>query len=1189
MKYLILALFLFVNLSLNAQFKLVHLKSNYQSTPLGTDLPIPQFSWQMLSDKSGITQTAYQIRVYNEKNELQWDSQKVFSGVAHAIQYQGKSLMPKTSYRWKLRVWDNFKKSVEESSWFETGLMLNNQAAFPNAQWIGPDDSSMILYSQYLSVFKLQFSVKLLNESTRAAFVFGANDSRLQNPVLNLMGVKTSKKQSYIALELNTEGLKLDTGTAHLNIYRVAYTNEDNPLIPFKSIAISKTLLSNANKNDKHTIFAECNFGVFEFYLDTKDAQHKIQDESMKPAGPFSPAGLNLNPVGKGNNFISFPMLGSIGFKTDHGQAALFSDVLVKNFRFPENVLFTENLENDKTIFEGIEIQENAYYVHDNALIIADPSKNAAPMLRKTFKINAQKPLKARLYITARGIYEAQINGKKIADDYFNPGLTQYNVHHAYQTYDISDFLKYGEENAIAVSLGEGWWSGNITYSGENWNYFGDRQSLMAQLVITYEDGTEQIINSDDTWKFYADGPIRYGSFFQGEVYDATKEATVKGWEQANFNDTQWKSVAIVPLENTAYMGAFTLPRGEKSIFSYDKMNLVGQMGDNAKVVETLTAIGVEEVRPGVFVYDMGQNMVGIPKITLRNTKAGDQMYIRYAEIKYPNLPDYKGNEGMVMMENIRAALASDTYIMKGGTEVMQPHFTFHGYRYLEITGIKEVIPLADVQGLVISSVADLSSAYSTNNTEVNKLWENITWSLRSNFLSIPTDCPQRNERMGWSGDISVFAKSATYLTDGNLFLRRHLMAMRDIQPESGRFTDVAPVGGGFGGTLWGSAGITVAYETYQQYGDLQLLEEHYTAMKKYLDFLASKVNEQGILNEGPLGDWLSPEGNKNDNTLFWMAYYAYDLDLMAKMANVLGLVKEAQGFSQSAAQIKRTFNQVYVQKNTGKTVKSGIRTGFMGAPNEADRRGDSEKGKLIDTQASYAIPLALKVINEENRELVIKNLAETIRRENPDDGGVIRPQYSLMTGFIGTAAISEALSANGQNELAYKLLLNRQYPSWLYSVVNGATSIWERLNSYTLENGFGGNNSMNSFNHYSFGAVAAWMYAYSLGIQRDENSAGFKHFILKPHIDPNNEIKSAKGHFDSNYGRIESAWESNNEKVVYHFTIPANSSATLYLPVNDAFKIKVVGKGWSKSKRSTSSENIYELLPGRYTFVVNL
>lgn len=328
-------------------------------------------------------------------------------------------------------------------------------------------------------------------------------------------------------------------------------------------------------------------------------------------------------------------------------------------------------------------------------------------------------------------------------------------------------------------------------------------------------------------------------------MYDATKEILIKDWATASYNDSGWKPAVEVPLEGSTYLGTFTDFMGRKSTLDYKDFRLTGQMGSNASLVKTMPAQKVEEVRPKVFVYDMGQNMVGFPQILIKNGKKGQVITLRYAEVKYPGLAEYKENTGMVMMENIRAALTQDLYILKGGNETIQPRFTFHGYRYLELTGLDQPVPVTDVKGLVISSISSLSSAYETSNPLVNKLWQNITWSLRSNFLSIPTDTPARNERMGWSGDISVFSKSATYLTNADLFLRRHMLAMRDVQAENGRFTDVAPMGGGFGGTLWGSAGIIVAWETYRQYGDIALLKEHYDAMKRYIVFWNQKLKKQ--------------------------------------------------------------------------------------------------------------------------------------------------------------------------------------------------------------------------------------------------------------------------------------------------------------------------------------------------------
>jgi alpha-L-rhamnosidase len=1181
-----------------AHFSLQKLQTNYQTTPLGTDITPPQYSWQMKAEdnKRGYQQKAYQIVVTDEKGATVWNSQKVNSAISHGIAYAGEALKPTTRYTWKVTVWDNLGKNATANSWFETGFLNPKIEAWSGANWIGASGEDLVLYSPYQGIFKIQCGIQLdkTSHSTKAAFVFGANDSRMMNKNLNLMGRDNRRDESYVALELDISKVSADTGGgAQLHIYRVGYTDKDKSDVPFKSIRIPKNLINPKNLYEKHTIYAHTtDFGIFEFFINGTEKTNKLTDPSLEPASRFAPRGLNLNPIGAGHDYISFPMLAEIGFKTAENQTAFFSDVQIRNLRQPSNLLFSENL-SEKSIFKhpNLSISNGQYRVSGNTFLTADPSHSAAPMLRTVFNTGEKAVKKARLYVTARGIYEIHLNGKRISNDYFNPGLTQYNKNLMYQTYDLTADVKKGQ-NALGAWLSEGWWSGNITYNGDNWNYFGDRPSLLAKLVVTYADGSEQIVASNDRdWKVFTEGGVRCGSFFQGEVYDATKEEAVKGWNTTSYDDKVWKTAAIVPLEGTSFSG-----------LKYDDFKIIGQMGDNATVVKTVNAIGVEEVRPKVFVYDMGQNMVGIPQIVIKNGQKGQVINLRFAEVKYPNLPDYKGNEGMVMMENIRAALATDIYILKGGDEIIQPRFTFHGYRYMEMTGVDAAPPLSNVKALVISSVNQLTSHYETSNPMVNKLWENITWSLRSNFLSIPTDCPNRNERMGWSGDISVFSRSATYLTDANLFLRRHLLGMRDIQFDNGRFTDVAPMGGGFGGTLWGSAGITVAWETYRQYGDVQLLSEHYEAMKRYVQFLNTKIEkETGVLNEGPLGDWLSPENGKNDNTLFWMAYYAYDLDIVSEAATILGKNADAALFKMRSDDIKKAFNNIYVDPTTHRTVKSGVKTAFMGAPNERDARNSSDKGKLMDTQASYAIPLSLGTFNAENKPFAAKYLKESIERTNKDDGGVERPAYSLMTGFIGTAAINQALSENGGDDYAYKLLVNKQYPSWLYSVANGATSIWERLNSYTAENGFGGNNSMNSFNHYSFGAVAAWMYNHSLGIQRHPTKTGFQEFILKPTPDPTKNITSAKGHYESLYGRIESSWETtptppssnlkNTEggKTTFKIAVPANSSAILYLPTNNLSKIKENGQPISKWKEAKveSGQVRLSLGSGAYVFEI--
>jgi alpha-L-rhamnosidase len=1189
-RYLFLSIFLIANcLTSVAQPVVTELLTEYAPTPLGIDVKTPRFSWQMNAPvgKRGYSQTAYQVEVSNPKGTIVWDSKKMTDGRSLNIKYAGATLEPATRYNWTVTVWDQDGKKATGSSWFETGLLNPDPslAAWSGAEWIGGGKEDLVLYSPYLPVFKIRYSVQLGQESksTKAGFLFGANDSRLMDKNKNIYGVQSGKNESYIRLDFTIKQLMGSADSlAQMEIYRVGYHPDDQLNKPFKSFRIPKSLVNRDNQYQVHTIYLESVFGMIKIFIDGSDAANLI-------------GSANLNPVGQGGDFICFPMLADIGFFLDAKQQARFSGLVISHYRRPSNTLFSEDLSNP-LLYNGIfsmfvNRKESGFRIIDQAFdisggnsgnqILANPSKNSMPMLRTEFTTGPNQVAKARLYVTSRGIYEIYLNGQRVGNDYFNPGLTQYQKTHLYQTYDVTGLIKPGE-NALGALLGEGWWSGNITYSGENWNYFGDRQSLLAKLVITWSDGSSRIITTNpDTWTYFNQGPIIYGSFFQGEVYDANKEAAIEGWSLPGYINSQWKSAVQVPLEGTVYTKQ-TAPSGSISSTAADwsGQKLTGHIGEVAAIVKELTAVGVEEVRPGVFVYDMGQNMVGVPKIAIRNGVNGTKITMRFAEVRYPDLPDYGKNVGMIMLENIRAALSQDIFILKGGDEVIQPRFTFHGFRFIEITGIDPALPVESVKGCVMSSVKDLASGYQTSNPMVNKLWENITWSTRGNFLSIPTDCPQRNERMGWSGDISVFSRTATYLFNVPQFLRRHMMAFRDDQREDGRFGDVVPLRSGFGGILWGSAGITVAWESYQQYGDKEMLAEHYEAMKRYVAFLFSKIDTKtGAVNEGPLGDWLSPEGNKNDNTLLWEAYLIYDLEIMAKAAGILGKPADGEYFRKKYDERKKFFNDNYVDAGTRKTTKL-----------KSQENGITAARAELDTQASYAIPLALGVFSKENEASAAKHLAAAVMRRNTDDGGTVRPEYSLMTGFIGTASISKALCDNGFSDIAYRLLLQTTYPSWLYSVDQGATTIWERLNSYTVENGFGGNNSMNSFNHYSFGAVGAWLYNYSLGISRDENEPGFKHFILQPVPDPDGVMTYAKGYYDSMYGRIESGWKLENGKLTYSAAVPANTTATLFLPYSAEKSITESGKDTKNVPGITfvkyqNGYAVFELQSGNYIF----
>lgn len=1119
-----------------SDIRLSNLKTEYTKTPLGIDIEKPRFSWNMQSSKNGAYQKAYQIEVTNESGNKVWDSGRVNNYVSLNIRYEGTPLQPTTRYHWQLTVWDGNNKKLNAGSWFETGLMSTETSVWGHAKWIGGGKDDLVLYSHYLPVFGIGYCLQLdePSQSSKAGFIYGANDQRLMNKNMNIFQLESSKDVSYFMLELDIAPLSSDK-EALLNIYRVGFHPEDKKEIPLKSIKIPTSLINNKNKYQKHKIRFSNNLGHTHIYINEQEITY-----------------LGVNPLGQGGDFIAFPVVGDIGFYVPNKQKAQFSDIEIRNLRTPSNILLRE----DGQIIEG---REKGFFLTHN------PSRNSMPMLRTTFDAK-NKIAKARIYVTSRGIYEFYINGQRVGNDYFNPGMTQYNKTQMYQTFDVTSLLRSGK-NAMGAILAEGWWSGASTFMGEYWNFFGDRQSLLFKMIITYEDGTDQIIVSDpDSWQYYNDGAILYGSFFQGEVYDARKESQIEGWSTIRYNTSNWKKAQEIPLNGTISLD------GKE----YNDLKLIGQFGQTVKQIKELTAQSVEEVRPGVYVYDMGQNMVGVPSITLKGFESGKKINLRFAEVKYPDLPEYKNNVGMIMLENIRAAMAQDIYITKGSEhEIIQPRFTFHGYRFIEITGIPKALPLDAVKGIVISSIHELTSSYQTSNLKVNKLWENITWSTYANFLSIPTDCPQRNERLGWSGDISVFARAATYLADVPQFLRRHMLAMRDAQRENGRFSDIAPLDIGFGGILWGSAGITVPWEAYQQYNDMDMLTEHYDAMKKYIHFILNETidKETGLIVQqrawGDLTGWLGPEDGCNDKSLLWEAYFLYDLDIMCKTANLLGKTEDMAYFSKIYNERKEFFNKTYIQPSTGKTIFSAFEP--------------EKENELVDTQTSYILPLVFNIVDEKDKAKMIANFKDAVIRENHADNKTVCPPYSLMTGFIGTSWINKALSDNGLSDVAYRLFQQTTYPSWLYSVEQGATTIWERLNSYTHTDGFGGNNRMNSFNHYSFGAVASWMYAYSLGIERDEDHPGFKHFILKPEPDPTGEMTFAKGHYDSMYGRIESEWNINGKITSYKFVVPANTTATLYLKVN----LKDVIKSGDKLFRSINGVNYRGEKNGKCIFVL--
>ncbi|MDE6795537.1 MAG: glycoside hydrolase family 78 protein [Muribaculaceae bacterium] len=944
------------------------------------------------------------------------------------------------------------------------------EGPFVGAEWISVDSGSLPIYADYLPVFRLSFNLDLEPGNT-ASLLFGLDDPRLMDRNMNIYGLENKPGESYIRLEIetvgvaqskNSDGIGLAVDSIHL--YRVGYHPNDNPKKPVASFPVPNLKY----KNDKIEI-AE-NLGHTDIFVNGEKVGY-----------------IGINPVGNGGDYLAFPVLAGIGVDIPEGSTATISEIAVNNFREPRN--------------EVAKIDGS----HSQSKALKFPVKGM-PEMRTTVALNPDKKVgKATVNATARGIYDLYVNGNRVNEEYYLPGSTQYNKTHLYHTFDITDRLKSGD-NEVRVQLGEGWWSGPSTFVGENWNFYGDRQAFLGEITVNYTDGSsERYVTSPDSWEYSVDGPLVVGSFFQGEIFDARKAEGGLG-----FKEREWQqAVALPEKESLAPVAG-----------GWDNVQMLPTFGDRVLPIDTLTALSVSEPRPGVYLYDLGQNMAAVPHITFSGLKPGQEVTIRHGEVLYPDMPQYEPNVGMVMTENLRAAMCRDKYIASGeAVETFSPRHTLHGYRYLELTGLDSPLPVEAVRSIPVSSVHGFNAHFECSDSLVNRLWENIKWSTLSNFISIPTDCPQRNERLGWMGDISVYSPTATKIADVSALLRQYLRTIRDCQEENGRFPDVAPTGFGFGGFLWGSAGITVPWEYYAQYGDKEVLREHYPAMQRYIDYILRETIEPStnvlVQNRawGDLGDWLSPEYEKVDKSLLWECYLIYDLTIMADVARILGFDEDAARYDALASQRKKFFADTYVDPDTEKTRWSA----FDGSRN----------GSLVDTQSSYALPLAMGIYDTPRFR---ENFVATIERENHADDGTVCPPYSLMTGFIGTAWVLEALSRIERDDLAYAMLTSTNYPSWLYPVTQGATTVWERLNSYTHKDGFGSNNSMNSFNHYSFGSVGNWLLTRCLGIKINPDGE----VTVDPIPDPTGRITYARGWLDTPKGRVEGSWHREGDKIIY-------------------------------------------------------
>lgn len=751
----------------------------------------------------------------------------------------------------------------------------------------------------------------------------------------------------------------------------------------------------------------------------------------------------------------------------------------------------------------------------------AGGAMGGAPIVRKRFQLDQSrgKIRSARIYAACAGLYELYLNGEKVGDDFLDPGNTQYSERIQYQTYDVTEALKSGE-NEISAMLGNGWWCGLAGLV-----FFKEFPAFMGKLVIAYSDGSTQTLVTDGSWEYTVNGPVTQNDIYNGETYAATR------------TEKEYK-----------YQPVRTATAEELGIG-----DIVSQACGTIKCMQTVEPVAVTEPKEDVYIYDFGQNLAGVVEITVK-AERGTKVVIRYGEVLNNGETNGDGDQGTLYTANLRGAQATDTYICLGdGEETWHPVFTFHGFRYAEITGIQKE-DILSVKALVLYSDMKDTSFFETSNVKVNRLERNAYWSMRSNFLSVPTDCPQRDERFGYLGDAQVFCGTSMYYMDTAAFYNKYIADILDCTQDNGTFPNSAP--GAYkdqgqqahGG--WADGGIIIPYTAYVRYGDKTMLEACYPAMQTYIEFMKNEAGSDYIRdNMGQYGDWL----NADDPTPVGVvdtAFCAYTTSLMAEIAVILEKEEDSKQYAQLSQKYKDAWVKAYM---------------------EAD--GSTKCG----SQTSYVLALYFDIVPRELRAACAAKLVDRIKSNG----------NKLTVGFLGVPYLLPVLSDNGYSQVAFDLLIQEEYPSWMYTINKGATTIWERWDGITTSNTFQ-DTGMNSFNHFAFGAVMEWGYGYLLGIKCDTRSPAFKHVILQPTF--GGGLTHAKGGYDSMYGRIESGWALEGNTFTYTCTVPANTTATLYLPGGSAASVTESGNTLEKADGVTvvGEEKgciVIELASGSYSF----
>jgi alpha-L-rhamnosidase len=1098
-----------------------NLRCEARVNPLGIGNPAPELSWQLQSTGSGtanrgLMQSAYEIQAGSAAGAADlWDSGKVVGSQSLNVVYAGKALTSGESCFWQVRVYD---ASNNVSAWsapaqWSMGLL---SAADWKAQWIGYDAA---------------YTLTPQEAANRALF----NTSNL-----DWICYPNSLAQAGIEQSLLRKQIVLPASQTMTNAVMALYA--DN----YCNVYVNGQEMTNAAMRWAAT--AQINVTA------------------------WLHAGTNLLALGATNSDVQ-DAANVIGQLVVQFASGTVSNIPVDGTWLSAQTAPTNWMQtnfNDSS-WTAAEVNSSTPW---GTPALNDIARVPAPYLRKTF-VASQTVTNATVYVTALGAYELHLNGQKVGNDVLTPGWTQFTKRVYYQTYNVTGMVQTGS-NTISAILGDGWYASCLAFKGSRLNY-GGTPRFMAQLVLDLADGSTQTIVTDSSWKA-SYGPIQFGDLLMGSAYDARLE--LPGWDTTNFNDSAWLPVAIglsaaavgytnvtaivTSLEtnnqlnfvaNNATMGGdpdygvvkalqinFTLGGTNQTLtFAENSAVQIGGGGQTLTVIQalyggpttfpgigglqvqaaltepsrclaTLAATNLTEPKPGCYTFDLGQNMVGWVQLNISGS-VGDSITVRHGEMLNP--------DGSIYTANLRGAQATDYYIFgTNGAVIYEPRFTFHGFRYVELRGLSVPPTLSSVTGIVVHSDITQTGAFACSSPLVNQLYSNITWGQRGNYLEVPSDCPQRDERMGWTGDTEFFVPTAAYNFDIQSFFRRHLITLcQDAQETDGAFANVAPdLGAGSGAAAWGDAAWICTYNMYHSYGDTNVIAENYASFQTYAQFLASYASNYVIAGlPGDFGDWLNLGGGASDMVID-TAYYAYFAQTMSEMAAAIGNSTNEATYATLHGNIAAAFTNFFTSDG-------------------AFSDGSSQTG--------YALAFTLNLVPAGLSNQVAQQFANSIAQF--DD--------HLATGFIGTARLLPGLHDIGRDDLAYQLLLQQTYPSWLYQVTLGATTMWERWDGWTPGAGFE-SPTINSFNHYSFGAVGQYLFSVVGGI--NPASPGYQNVLIQPV--PGVGLTWADTSYNSTRGLISTAWTNAGGTFNLNVVIPPNTTAQVYVPTTNASAITESG-----------------------------